>query len=91
MGDYLIGPTVWLASGTQEIYADQETIGKISAAGQCKFVFIERVLYLLNSMSMPWKGLCGVGRLPTSSVKDAGELVCFCKQGWHKGKSLKVG
>lgn len=53
MGDYLIGPTVWLALSMQEIHADQETIAKISAAGQCKFVFIKQVLYLLNSMSVP--------------------------------------
>ena len=38
MGDYLFGPTVLLVLGIQEIQADQEMIGKISAAGQCKFV-----------------------------------------------------
>lgn len=53
MGDGLICPTVWLALGMQEIYADQETIGKISAAGQRKFVFIKQAFYLLNSMSVP--------------------------------------
>lgn len=53
VGDGLICPTVWLALGMQEILADQETIGKISAAGQRKFVFIKQAFYLLNSMSAP--------------------------------------
>lgn len=39
MVDYLFGPTVLLVLGIQEIHTDQEMIGKISAAGQCKFVF----------------------------------------------------
>lgn len=39
MRDYLFDPTVLLALSVQEIHADQEMIGKISAAGQCKFVF----------------------------------------------------
>ncbi|XP_075613613.1 von Willebrand factor A domain-containing protein 2 isoform X4 [Balearica regulorum gibbericeps] len=34
MGDYLFDPTVLLALGIQEIHADQEMMGKISAAGQ---------------------------------------------------------
>lgn len=39
MVDYLFDPTVSLVLGIQEIHTDQEMIGKISAAGQCKFVF----------------------------------------------------
>lgn len=39
MVDYLFDPTVLLVLGIQEIHTDQEMIGKISAAGQRKFVF----------------------------------------------------
>lgn len=45
----LFDPTVLLAMGIQEIHADQEMIGKISAAGQRKFVFITQAFYFLNS------------------------------------------
>uniref|UniRef100_A0A8C2UF95 von Willebrand factor A domain containing 2 n=1 Tax=Coturnix japonica TaxID=93934 RepID=A0A8C2UF95_COTJA len=49
MGDYLICPTVWLASGMQEIHADQETIGKISAAGQLMWCSASiDILFLLD-------------------------------------------
>lgn len=46
----LFDPTVLPKSkNVQEIHADQETIGKISAADQRKFVFITQVFYFLNS------------------------------------------
>lgn len=38
MDGCLFDPTALLALGIQQIHVGQEMIGKISAAGQCKFV-----------------------------------------------------
>lgn len=45
----LFDPTVSYTSDFSKIHANQETIGKISAADQRKFVFITQVFYFLNS------------------------------------------